>query len=228
MSEFDVHAADFRQKIDASIGFSGCDHDFFSIVKAEALCDALPEGADGGLPKVLDIGCGVGVIHPLLKGKVAAITGVDVSEESLKVGAKENTETNFIHYDGSVLPFGDQEFDAAFCICVVHHVPPPSWDAFIAEFHRVLRPGGKAIIIEHNPYNPLTRYVVSRCALDENAVLLSSGRCQRLLAGAGFQDVQTRFISTIPFASSPARALEKLLSPLPFGAQYLTSGTRSV
>ena len=60
-------------------------------------------------------------------------------------------------------------------------------DVVIAEMARVTRPGGMVAIIEHNPLNPVTRHIVSRCPFDRDAVLLRCGTGARLLAGAGLE-----------------------------------------
>jgi len=49
------------------------------------------------------------------------------------------------------LPFGDAEFDYLFCIEVLEHVPNPF--AGLAEFHRVLKPGGVLVLSVPNPYH---------------------------------------------------------------------------
>ena len=67
-------------------------------------------------------------------------------------------------------------FDVVFAMCVWHHIPPNQWTNFISELSRVLSQEGLLLVYEHNPLNPLTRRVVSRCAFDKDAVLLSLPR----------------------------------------------------
>jgi hypothetical protein len=55
---------------------------------------------------------------------------------------------------------------------VLHHVPPADREALLARVATKLAPGGKLVVFEHNPWNPLTRKVVAECAFDADAVLL--------------------------------------------------------
>ena len=47
--------------------------------------------------------------------------------------------------------------------------------------YRILRKGGLLVIIEHNPFNPLTQISVYRCPFDKDAVLLTARNVQLLL-----------------------------------------------
>jgi hypothetical protein len=79
-------------------------------------------------------------------------------------------------------------------------------------------------IFEHNPYNPLTAYVVRTCPLDVNAVLLSRRHLSKLMRLSGLQQIEARFILFAPFESRLFRQLERSMAWLPFGAQYLVTG----
>ncbi len=122
------------------------------------------------------------------------------------------------------MTFADGSFDAALAVTALHHVPPDDWDVFVAEMRRVVRPGGLVAIIEHNPWNPLTRLAVARCPLDQNAVLLSAGRASTLLKNAGCHRLADQHFLLLPSASRLARRLETYSSGLPLGAQYLAIG----
>ena len=105
-------------------------------------------------------------------------------------------------------------------VCVVHHVLPAEWPSFFAEMRRILRPGGFACVIEHNPLNPATRLAVLRCPFDDDAVLLRSRMTGKLMRDAGFGDVSSEFFLVLPTANAAARRIERCLSRLPLGAQY--------
>jgi len=84
----------------------------------------------------------------------------------------------------------------------------------------VVRPGGLVAIVEHNPVNPLTQWIVKTCLFDENAVLLRSSLLARLFRDTGLQELERRFIIFTPFNSEFFRHLDAHLSWLPLGAQY--------
>ena len=121
------------------------------------------------------------------------------------------------------MPYSDGAFDLTFAVCVVHHVPRSDWSIFAAEMARVLRPGGLALIIEHNPFNPVTRHVVNRCEFDRDAVLLTARTCRHLMQGAGLKIVEKNYITFIPFQMRGVEQIERRLGWLPLGAQYIVS-----
>jgi hypothetical protein len=88
----------------------------------------------------------------------------------------------------------------------------------------VTRPGGLVVLFEHNPLNPLTRRVVSRCEFDADAVLARSGTVAGLLDDAGLEVVDRRYILFFPKGGKRIARLERALHRVPFGAQYSVAG----
>ena len=219
---FDSYNQNYGSVVDNSIGFSGLKHNFFMQAKADLIARKLASlNASGKSMKALDVGCGVGTLIPYVKPLFGSIAGCDVSAESIATAKAGDSTTDYRHYNaGSRLPFEDASFDFAMTVCVVHHVPPAQWGDFFAEIKRVLRPGGLACVIEHNPLNPATRLAVMRCPFDEDAVLLRSGKANALFSSAGFRLDETEFFLLLPSASSPARGVERMMRRLPLGAQY--------
>ena len=92
--------------------------------------------------RVLDVGCGAGFLANALAQEGHVVTGVDLSEESLKVAAKHDATASvkYLAANAYELPFPDASFDAVTCMDFLEHVPEP--DKVISEVSRVLKPGG--------------------------------------------------------------------------------------
>lgn len=219
-AEFDAFADTYDSDVRHSL--YGLKPDYFTRVKADFIVDLVNRrfGSSAEL-EALDVGCGIGNYHARLGGRFRALAGVDVSQASLSRAAARNGHVDYRHYDGRRLPFENQSFDLVFTICVMHHVPPAQWPAFASEMRRVLKPGGLALVFEHNPANPLTRRIVDRCEFDIDAVLLRRGETETLLAEAGLTNVRSRCILSIPSFGARTRELDFTIGRLGLGAQYV-------
>ncbi len=222
--DFDRHADAYRDAVEAVAGVSV---EGLAAEKARLILEVLARsvGEPAGL-RVLDIGCGIGLIDCELEPKVKELSAADVSRRSLELARERSPATNFVHYDGRHLPFADASLDAVFAICVLHHVPPEARRGFVAEMLRPLRPRGAAIVIEHNPLNPVTRRIVSRCAFDADAVLLGSREAALLLVQGGASVAGRRYIGFSPFRHRLIERAERALGWLPAGAQYCVWGLK--
>ena len=219
---FDAYDANYREVVQSSIDFSGLPHDFFMQAKVDLIGQVLARRLGASRAgHLLDVGCGVGTLHPYLAGLFDKISGVDVSAPCIEEASRRHPQNSYsVAAPGAAFPGGP--YDATLAVCTLHHVPPGDWRAFVADMVRVTRPGGLVCIIEHNPLNPLTRMAVNRCPFDADAVLLRSGRSEDLLKRAGAKNVETNFFLFLPTRMSLARRVEALLRAVPLGAQYLT------
>jgi len=224
----DAYPSEYRETVNSSIGFSGLGMDMFAVGK---IADAL-ELVDNLLPSptsqsiCLDIGCGIGVAHPLMVPHVGSLAGTDVSEEAIETARLANPDVDYRVHDSDSLPYDDASFDFSSTVCVMHHVPPAQWPAFVAEAFRVTKPGGLFAVYEHNPVNPMTRWAVWRCPFDHDAVLLRAGKVRELLVSQGFEIVTRRYLFFVPLDRPWARRFDRLLRWLPLGAQYVVCGRR--
>ena len=107
-----------------------------------------------------------------------------------------------------------------FCNGVFHHISPPARAPVIDYILRSLRPGGYFALWENNPWNPGTRYVMSRIPFDRDAITLSAPEARGLLQVGGFDILRTDFLFIFPRILHWCRGIEPLCSRLPFGAQY--------
>ena len=221
MPDFDDYSASYADQVNRSVSFSGLTVDFFHRIKVDRLLALAAAHMNPKSASVLDVGCGTGSLARLVAPSVKELVGVDVSESSLETARREVPGGRFFKYDGERLPFSDAQYDLAFASCVMHHVPPSQWKSFSAEMYRCVRPGGLVAIIEHNPWNPLTRLAVSRCEFDHDAVLLRRGTVKSLFEGLGGVVTVAPFILFFPWRSAVFRQIERLISSIPLGAQYL-------
>ena len=227
-TDFDTWKDSYGEELQKVVAFSGRDAHYFTELKARALIElaARHVGHTAGLT-ALDIGCGVGLTDRYLTDSFAKVIGVDIFEGVLERAAATNPQAQYLLHDEHSLPLDDGTVDVAFAICVVHHVPPVQWRAFAAEMARVLRPGGIAVIFEHNPLNPMTRRVVSNCVFDDDAVLLRRRTAASLLRNAGLVSCEDRYIAFLPFGHQVAAPVDAALRRVPLGAQYYVAATRA-
>jgi SAM-dependent methyltransferase len=220
---------DYVAQVNRSIAFSGADQSFFTRGKAKRMLEILRRrGCEPAQMRLLDIGCGVGLIHQHIAGEFGELIGADVAADALKTARRNNPTVGYREQIGHELPVEAGVFDAVTTVCVMHHVPPDQRPRFVAEAWAALRPGGWFMVFEHNPWNPLTRVAVARCPFDFDAVLINPVRMTRILRESGFIDVEREFLFFTPFANAFTGWLENKLRALPAGAQYVAIGRRPV
>ena len=96
------------------------------------------EGIHG---KILDVGCGMGIIHNLYPQR--DIMGIDISPGMLRHHKGKHQLAS-----ADNIPFGDNTFDSVVCRSVLHHIPETN--KALNEIYRVLKPGGKFVCWETN------------------------------------------------------------------------------
>jgi ubiquinone/menaquinone biosynthesis C-methylase UbiE len=102
--------------------------------------------------RVLDVGCGPGFLAASIAqavGPSGAVCGVDISEPLLAAAHSHCASLPWVevrHADAMRLPFADAHFDAVVCTQVLEYVRDV--DATLAGFRRVLRRGGRAVIVD--------------------------------------------------------------------------------
>ena len=103
--------------------------------------------------RLLEIGCGIGTDLVRFARGGARVTGVDLAPQAIDL-ARRNVELHAVAADalevadGEALPFADASFDAVYAHGVVQYTADPT--LLISEAHRVLRPGGEAMVMVYN------------------------------------------------------------------------------
>lgn len=181
-----------------------------------------------GEPKrVLEYGCGIGRNLHLLQHcfQSAEIFGSDISAKSLDVAKAENPGAHlWVEGDEKSARSG---FDLIFVAGVFHHVPPNERANVARKMHSRLNTGGSIVVFEHNPFNPLTRRIVSNCPYDQDAVLLTPGELCRHLESAGLNVVKRAYALFFPPSLRMFGRLESRLGWLPLGGQYWAHAIRT-
>jgi SAM-dependent methyltransferase len=176
------------------------------------------DGVD--VQRVLDFGCGVGHATPHIFAclNAAEVTGADVSARSLERAREQygSPRARFVSPEGAHGPF-----DLAFTNGVFHHIPPAQRDAAVRFVYTALAPGGLFAFWENNPWNPGTRYIMSRVSFDKDAITITPPEARAMLTAGGFQVLETSSRFFFPRMLAALRGLEPALSRLPLGGQYL-------
>jgi SAM-dependent methyltransferase len=219
-AEFDKYAKDYESLHAKTLAQSGEGPAYFAIYKQRMLERLL---GPGFARPVLDFGCGIGNLTCLLTESFPDVHGYDPSSESTRIAAERAPRARFLH-DAAALP--RVHYGAAVLANVLHHVRPELRPALMRTLFDVLAPGGRLIIFEHNPLNPLTRQVVAACPFDASAVLLYPWEAKRLLSESRFTGVGLDYIVFFPRLLRVLRPLEKRLGWLPLGAQVCAWGER--
>ena len=103
-----------------------------------------------GSESLLDAGCGDGGVARLLRDRVREVTAIDVEPSPVW---RDQPGLTFTVGDAEKLPFGDSSFDLVHSKDSLHHMDAP--ERALAEYRRVLKPGGSVLIVEANRFNPV-------------------------------------------------------------------------
>ena len=224
-AEFDKFADEYLAVHTQNLRISGEDPEYFARYKIVELKRRWDEAGWPAPKAILDFGSGIGASLPHLAQAFpdAAITALDVSEKSLAIAQQRfGDQASFVRYEGGDIPLPEGGFDLIFSSCVFHHIEADEHVGLFAQLRKRLAPGGRMAIFEHNPVNPVTRYIVATCEFDENAVLIPAPLFKARLKAAGFTEVEAAYTGFFPGSLRSLRPLERYMTALPIGAQYYT------
>jgi ubiquinone/menaquinone biosynthesis C-methylase UbiE/DNA-binding transcriptional ArsR family regulator len=134
-----------------------------------------------------DLGCGTGQVTAALAPYVARVIAVDGSAAMLHAAKKRLHGVDNVDLrrgDLESLPVDDARLDAATLTLVLHHLPEP--ERALAEIARVVKPGGRAIIVDMQPHER-ENY---KQQMGHVWLGFSDEHIRRLMTDAGFEDVR--------------------------------------
>ena len=225
--EFNEYAADYEQLLAEGLAVSGEDKDYFAQGRIDWVKTCMDQL--GVAPQfIMDFGCGTGSSVRLLHQRFAAksVLGVDPSIRLIERAERQFGSANrFFKQSEEYSPC--EEIDLVYCNGVFHHIQVANRAQAAEYVWRALKPGGYWAFWENNPWNPGTRYVMSRIPFDRDAVTLSAPDASILLQSAGFHMVKTDYLFVFPKYLRVLRWMEPHLTKLPAGAQYLVLARKS-
>ncbi|MBC7772008.1 MAG: bifunctional demethylmenaquinone methyltransferase/2-methoxy-6-polyprenyl-1,4-benzoquinol methylase UbiE [Pyrinomonadaceae bacterium] len=174
---------------------------------------------------VLDVACGTGdLTHAIARAGAARVVGLDYTQEMLDCAAVKKdrlpsqlkNRVEYLQGDAQQLPFENAAFDAVTIAFGIRNVGNP--EKAVQEFRRVLRPGGRLVILEfgtpdlapvrwfNNLYcrriMPITATLISgdrsgayKYLPKSVATFMSTPQMKELMARSGFSDVSARSLS---------------------------------
>jgi ArsR family transcriptional regulator len=139
-----------------------------------------------------DLGCGTGQVSELIAPHVAKVVAVDGSTEMVQAARQRLKGLHHVEVrrgDMEALPIDEGQLDVALVALVLHHVPDPA--RALAEMHRVLKCGGRVLIVDMLPHDR----VEYQQQMGHVWLGFSEKTIKKLLEGAGFEKAS---ITTLP------------------------------
>jgi ubiquinone/menaquinone biosynthesis C-methylase UbiE len=198
---------------------------FFEAFAEELLDRAQPAAGE----RMLDVATGTGIVLRRARARAAELTrlvGLDLTAGMLDVAREKSAglDVEFVVGDATALPFEDGSFDLVSCQQGLQFFPER--ERALAEFLRVLAPGGRVVVacwceIETAPANHAVAETVARHLPDSERVARApfsfpdADALHSLLAGAGFGSVEVERVDGVARFSSPEEFARSFLEGSP-------------
>jgi len=226
---FDLFVGEYQKQMDSLISPFGSKHSHLVDKKID-LCAQLVKSFRFEVKNILDFGSGVGLALPGLVATFpkADIEAVDISKEALEISKRSfGGQVDHRLITDRQIPLASESVDLAFSSGVFHHIPQNERFHWLTEINMILRKDGMAIIFEHNPFHPVTRWIVNKCSWDQGFELMGLNESLNLFSNAGFNSIGFKYHLIFPPKISILQKLEWKLGKLPIGAQYCVYGLKN-
>jgi SAM-dependent methyltransferase len=217
---------EYEAMLARGLRLSGEDRHYFIAGRLEALRALL--GAGFRPRAILDFGCGIGDTAARLAALYpeAEVTGVDAARAAV-LHARRAHGGPRMRFETLDAFRATGRYDLCYSNGVFHHIAPAGRLGAARLVRDALAPGGRFALMENNPWNPGTRWVMRRIPFDRDAVPLAPPRARALLRDAGFAEcLPARFLFFFPRALAWLRFAERRLARVPLGAQYCVLARR--
>ena len=151
----------------------------------------------GAGEKVLDVGCGTGSLAVALKvpaGPTGSVHGIDASQEMIEVArrnaSRAGADVNFQVGLAEAIPFPNGTFDLVVSQLAIHHLPDDLKQPAFGEMHRVLKSGGRCLIVDFEPPKSVLGRLIARMFLGSEMMRVNVKEYRVLLENAGFTQVE--------------------------------------
>jgi len=223
IGNFDEVADTYAGQLKTVLGMFGGEIEYFALYKVEFLFHTLEK-----LPikTILDYGSGIGASIPYFKVLFpsAQISATDLSTESLKRLKIDHPEVDIIQ----PCDLNGYRFDLVFLSCVIHHMAVDTRITEVGKILGLVQSGGYVCVFEHNPFNPITRRIVSKCEFDKGVMLVSKRQLHQLFATPQESfDFRSGYCLFFPPALKLFRFLDRFIRWLPLGGQHFLLGQKS-
>jgi len=113
------------------------------VARFRAFGASLPQGGTA-----CDLGCGpCAHVTQLLADEGLRVVGIDISDAAIDLARQEHPALDLRVMDASALAFADDSFDGLAAVYLIHYLPQAEWPALFAECARVLKPGGRLLVV---------------------------------------------------------------------------------
>jgi SAM-dependent methyltransferase len=190
--------SEYRQAEERHWWFQGRRRILLSVLEG-----ALPAGATAGRRRILDVGCGSGMMLGELT-RYGDAFGVDSSEEALAACRSRGLE-QVQRAQSPPLPFEPESFDVITAFDVLEHLDDDT--AMLGDLHRLLKPSGLLLVTV-----PAYKFLWGpHDEINEHRRRYTAAQLRRGLTGSGFRPTRTTYFNTLLFAPIAAVRLGRRL-----------------
>ena len=150
--------------------------------------------------RLLDVGCGTGALAARLASAGYEVVGIDPSERMLEVMRERVPAAQTVVGSATDMPFDDGAFGLSISVATMHHIADSAAvRGALLEMVRVVRPGGRILVWDHNPRNPYWPYLMRRVPQDtgDERIVPADEIVAGLRAG-GAEPVLVRELGLVP------------------------------